>query len=60
MPRLHTAGAGLADPLAGEAEGEHRLATSRAPFQNFQMRFSCTPSKEGVPVAFSKSTQRMV
>ena len=37
-----------------------RLATGEAPVQNFQMRFSCTPSKDGVPVAFSKSTHRMV
>jgi hypothetical protein len=27
--------------------------------QNFQTRFSCMVSNDGVPVAFSKSTQRI-
>ena len=27
--------------------------------QNFQTRFSCRVSNDGVPVAFSKSTQRI-
>jgi hypothetical protein len=44
-------GSGLREPL--EAAGRSRRC------QNFQTRFNCTVSNDGVPVAFSKSTQRI-